>query len=96
MKKYTRTQEVEAIQWKGDNKSELKIALGKGFIVEETNTDSLNIKVSQKGSRDIVHSEVLKDSWVILHKYGWGFGVMLNEVFKKEFVVSKEKSEGTE
>ena len=25
MKKYTRTQEVEAIQWKGDNKSNLKL-----------------------------------------------------------------------
>ena len=48
MKKYTRTQEVEAIQWTQDNKMEIQEALGGRFDIDKTFLQPISKSIRNK------------------------------------------------
>ena len=100
MKKYTYTQQVEAIKWTGDNKMEIQEALGYRFDINKTfesDEKGYSLKLHPRGKKE--YERVYKDEWIVLDKYALILSkvdVVCNSDFEKEFVISKEKSEGTE
>ena len=100
MKKYTRAQEVRAIQWTGDNKVEVEEALGYSFDVWkhfESDEKGYSLHIHKRGEREF--DWVAKDDWIVLDKYAIALSkieVVSNGDFQKEFVISKEKSDGAD
>ena len=57
MKEYTRTKKIKAIQWTGENKKEIKVALGNTYYMHEHWDNSLFI--NKRGVREFKEIEIM-------------------------------------
>ena len=91
MKKYTRTQEVRAIRWTGNNQNEIREVLGDRFYTSEGWEPGKGNSLAVHNIRSNTCRGVFENAWIVMDSSNiCGITVVSNEDFKKQFVEIKK------